>query len=168
MRVALVTISTSAAAGTRAVDASGDAIAQTVAEPPIQGTIVRRDVVRDDRAAIGALLRAIADSGEADAILTTGGTGLSPTDVTPEATLDVVERQAPGLAEAMRAGTASQTPLAWLSRGIAGTRGATLIVNLPGSPKAVRECLAVLAPLLPHAIAVLTGKVGKHDQPGEA
>ncbi len=165
MRVSILTVSTSVANGARAADASGDVLAESVAAPSLGATVVRRAVVADDQAAISATLAAWADDGACDVILTTGGTGLAPTDVTPEATGVVLARVAPGLAEAMRAGTAGQTPLAWLSRGVAGTRGRTLIVNLPGSPRAVRECLAVLLPLLPHAVAILTGTVGQHDAP---
>ncbi len=165
MRIGILTVSTSAARGERASDASGDAIAEIAAQPPLSGTVTRRALVADDRAAIIAALTDMT-AGGVDLILTTGGTGLGPTDITPEATAEVIERHAPGLAEAMRSGTASKTPFAWLSRGIAGTRGATLIVNLPGSPMAVRECLEVLAPLLPHAVALLTGNVKQHDAPG--
>ncbi len=164
MRIGILTISTSLARGERPDDASGDAIAAFVAGPDLAATVTQRATVADDRTAIRDTLIAWADSGACDVILTTGGTGFAPSDVTPEATADAIERAAPGLAEAMRAGTAVQTPLAWLSRSTAGMRGLTLIVNLPGSPKAVRECLAVLAPLLPHAVDILTGRVRQHGQ----
>ncbi len=165
MRVSILTVSTSAATGTRVQDGSGDILAELVAAPPLGATVVRRAVVADDAEAISAQLAAWADDAECEVILTTGGTGLAPSDVTPEATSAILQRNAPGIAEALRAGTATQTPLAWLSRGVAGTRGRTLIINLPGSPKAVRECLAVLLPLLPHAVAILTETVGQHDAP---
>jgi molybdopterin adenylyltransferase len=163
MRVGIVTVSTSVAQGTRATDASGDTLAELVVAPPLGATVARRVVVADEQGAISTTLTTWADDGTCDVILTTGGTGLAPSDVTPEATLAVIERVAPGIAEALRAGTAGQTPLAWLSRGVAGTRGRVLIINLPGSPKAVREYLAILGPLLPHAVDILTERMGQHD-----
>ena len=162
MRIGILTISSGLARGERAGDASGDALAAFVVGPDLRASITQRALVADDRAAISAVLAAWADAGACDVILTTGGTGFAPTDVTPEATLAVVERLVPGLAEAMRAQTATKTPLAWLSRSVAGIRGRTLIVNLPGSPKAVQECLVVLAPLLPHAVDILTEQVRQH------
>ncbi len=161
MRIAILTISTSAARGERLSDASGDAIADYVATHP-GDVVAARELVADDRAAIAARLSAWADADIADLILTTGGTGFAPTDVTPEATMSILDRQTPGLAEAMRVETARQTPLAWLSRSVAGIRRHTLIVNLPGSPRAVRECLAVLEPILPHAVAILTEAIRQH------
>lgn len=166
MRVGILTISSSLARGERATDASGDAIAAFVVGPDLRGRIAIRAGVADEQPAISTLLVAWADAGTCDVILTTGGTGFAPTDVTPEATLAVIERLAPGLSEAMRAQTAAITPLAWLSRGVAGLRGSTLIVNLPGSPKAVMECLAVLAPILPHAVQILTEQVRQHPNAG--
>jgi molybdenum cofactor synthesis domain-containing protein len=115
-------------------------------------------IVPDEPALVQEKLIEWADSGEVDLILTTGGTGLGPRDQTPEATLAVLEREAPGLAEAIRAAGLQQTPHAMLSRGVAGTRGRTLIVNLAGSPKAAREGLEVVLPALPHAIALLSAK----------
>lgn len=165
MRIGILTISTSVARGERADDASGDAIEAIMTATPLNGIIARRAVVPDNHAEIATQIQTWADASELDLILTTGGTGLAPTDVTPEATLAVLDRVAPGLAEAMRAQTAVKTPLAWLSRGVAGTRQQTLIVNLPGSPKAVRECLEVLTPILPHAIEILTQQVRQHDSP---
>ncbi len=165
MRIGILTISTSFARGERADDASGDAIAASVTGPDLGAQVTQRAFVADDRAAIRAVVVGWADAGACDVILTTGGTGFAPTDITPEATGDACERAAPGLAEAMRAGTAIHTPLAYLSRATAGIRGRTLIVNLPGSPKAVRECLAVLLPLLPHAVAILTEQVRQHTPP---
>jgi molybdenum cofactor synthesis domain-containing protein len=103
-----------------------------------------------------------ADAGNVDVILTTGGTGLGPRDVTPEATTRVIDRAVPGLAEAMRAGTLPKTPFAILSRAVAGLRGKCLIVNLPGSPRAVRECLEVILPAVPHAVQIITGEITEH------
>lgn len=166
MRVGILTISTSYVHGARQTDASGDAIAEIMTAPPIAGTITVRGAVADDQAAITAQLCTWADNDQCDVILTTGGTGLSLTDVTPEATMAAIDRLAPGIAEALRSQTARVTPFAWLSRGVAGLRQATLIINLPGSPKAVRECLAVLVPILPHAVAIMTGTVRQHENQG--
>jgi molybdenum cofactor synthesis domain-containing protein len=115
-------------------------------------------IVPDEPALIREKLTHWADSGEVDLILTTGGTGLGPRDRTPEATLEILEREAPGLSEAIRAAGLQQTPHAMLSRGVAGTRAAALIVNLAGSPQAAQEGLEVILPALPHAIALLSGR----------
>lgn len=162
--VGILTVSTKGAAGARE-DTSGDAIRELVAAPPLEATVVERAVVPDDRASIESVLRHWADDLRLNLVLTTGGTGLSPTDITPEATLAVVERLVPGLAEAMRMESLRVTPMAMLTRAVAGCRGATLIVNLPGSPKGVRECLAVILPALPHAIDILTTRVTDHGKP---
>lgn len=116
-------------------------------------------VVPDDREELAAALVAMCEAGT-DLILSSGGTGLSPRDVTPEATADVADRMVPGIPEAIRAASMAATSRAMLSRGIAAIRGRTLIVNLPGSPKAVRECLTVVLPVLDHAVEVLRGEVG--------
>jgi molybdenum cofactor synthesis domain-containing protein len=158
VRVGILTVSTKGARGERA-DTSGAAIRELLA--PLGATVVHYQIVPDDRATIARLLRAWADDGQVDLILTTGGTGLAPTDVTPEATREVIEREVPGLAEVMRLATWSQSPRAVLSRAVAGTRGRTLIVNLPGSPRGVRECLGVILPVLPHAVDILQGR-GDH------
>ena len=153
IRVAILTVSDRAARGA-AEDQSGPAIAQMVQEQ-LQATITQRQTIPDERSQIEAALIEWADSRQVDLILTTGGTGFALRDVTPEATQAVIERPAPGIAEAMRLASLQVTPHAMLSRATAGIRGRTLIVNLPGSPKAVRENLAVILPVLPHAIELL-------------
>lgn len=152
MRVVVLTISDSAARGERE-DLSGPAV--VAALQAINAEIVATEIVADERLSIAERLCSYADAGQADLIVTTGGTGLSPRDLTPEATRDVMEREAPGLAELMRAESLKITPLAALSRAVCGTRGRTLIVNLPGSVRGARENLAAIIRLLPHAIALL-------------
>lgn len=153
IRVAVLVASDSGAAGDRA-DRSGKLIEDLVTAT---GWIVsEKTITPDDRAVIAAQLRSWADGGDVALIVTTGGTGVGPRDVTPEATLDVVDRLVPGMAEQMRAQTVTQTPMAMTSRQVVGIRGQTLIVNLPGSPKAVQECLDVLMPVLPHVLEVLS------------
>jgi len=147
-------------------DRSGPLIRAMVQDRLPGGQIHRQAVVPDDFEAIQRELLHWCDQEQLDLILTTGGTGFAPRDVTPEATLAVIQRQAPGLAEAMRAASLRVTPYAMLSRAVAGLRGRTLIVNLPGSPKAVRENLDVILPVLPHAIALLregAGEEAGHD-----
>lgn len=151
--VAVLTLSETVAAG-KGHDDSGDVIARLLTAAG--ATVVARDVLRDDRGAIARALIRYADADRVALVLTTGGTGVAPRDLTPEATLDVVERLVPGLPELARAQTAAATPLAVLSRGVAGIRGGTLIINLPGSPRGAREWLDVLLPVLPHALKVLT------------
>jgi molybdenum cofactor synthesis domain-containing protein len=163
IRAAILTSSDQGAAGTRA-DTSGDLLQRLLTEAG--ATVVARTLLPDDRAAIGAQLAAWADSGDIDLIVTTGGTGLGLRDVTPEATMDVLERQAPGIAEALREEGRRSTPLAALSRGVAGTRGRCLIVNLPGSPRAVEESFVALQPLLSHAVETMLGPIQQHPTAG--
>jgi molybdenum cofactor synthesis domain-containing protein len=154
VRVAVLTVSDRVAAGTRE-DAGGDALGELVGAAG--GAVVARAVVPDERAAIAAAVRSMAAA--AEVVLTTGGTGLGPRDVTPEATRDVLDREAPGIAEALRHASLAITPFAMLSRAAAGLAGGTLVVNLPGNPKAVREEWAVLAPVLAHAVDTARGPV---------
>ncbi len=159
MRIGILTVSDLGAAGQRA-DASGDAILAWAEEKGYQ--VVVRSVVPDEADRIAGKLARWADSGEVDVVLTTGGTGLTARDVTPEATAAVLDRSAPGIAEALRATAAPRFPRAWLSRGVAGTRGRTLIVNLPGSSGGVRDGLTVLDGLLDHAVELVTGARTEH------
>jgi molybdenum cofactor synthesis domain-containing protein len=154
IRTAIITLSDKGAKGERE-DESGRAIREMVA---VIGSDVRHyAVLPDERQLITAELSRLADSGEIDLILTTGGTGVAPRDVTPEATREILDRELPGMAEAMRAESLRKTPHAMISRAIAGIRKQTLIVNLPGSPRAVRENLAVILPALQHAIEKIKG-----------
>ena len=159
MRIGILTISDLGAVGQRA-DTSGDQIADWAGERGYE--VVVRSVVADETDRIAGKLVRWADSGEVDVVLTTGGTGLTPRDVTPEATVAVLEREAPGIAEALRAASGPAFPRAWLSRGRAGTRGKTLIVNLPGSTGGVQDGLAVLEGFLEHAVELVTGDKTAH------
>jgi molybdenum cofactor synthesis domain-containing protein len=153
LRIAILTVSDRSARGERP-DASGPALADVVTQ---QGwTVVKREIIADDFDLLRERLSEWADSGEVDVLLTTGGTGFAPRDVTPEATLAAADRLAPGLAEAMRAASLQVTPHAMLSRATAAIRRRTLIVNLPGSPKAAVENLQVILPVLPHAVELMS------------
>ncbi|PNU20328.1 molybdenum cofactor biosynthesis protein [Geothermobacter hydrogeniphilus] len=152
-RVGILTLSDKGARGER-VDESGEILREMAAE---LGPVCCYEMIPDDFSLIVATLRDWADNRKLDLLLTTGGTGLSPRDVTPEATLAVIDREVPGMAEAMRAASLAKTPHAMISRAVVGLRGTTLIANMPGSPKAVRENFAVLLPALPHALAKLKG-----------
>jgi molybdenum cofactor synthesis domain-containing protein len=152
LRFGILTLSDRSARGERA-DSSGPALADLI---QAEGwSVVKQSLLPDEESAIRGLLISWADSGELDVILTTGGTGFSPRDITPEATRAVIERDAPGLAEAMRAASLKITPHAMLSRVVTGIRRRTLIVNLPGSPKGAVENLQVITPVLPHAVQLL-------------
>lgn len=163
LRLAVLTVSDRVAGGSRD-DAGGDALRELIGAAG--GTVAASEVVPDDRGAITAALRSLA--GRADVVLTTGGTGLGPRDVTPEATRAVLDREAPGIAEALRQSSLAVTPFAMLSRATAGLVGRVLVVNLPGNPKAVREEWQVLAPVLAHAVQTASGPVSdsSHHAPG--
>jgi molybdopterin adenylyltransferase len=154
IRVAVVTISDSCSRGERE-DISGRTIEELL--PRDRFAVAGRSIVPDDDDAIAAELLELADSAAVDLVLTTGGTGFGPRDVTPEATASVCSRMVPGFGELMRLEGSKKTPRAVLSRAVAGIRGRTLVINLPGSPRAVRECLEVILDLLPHAIEMLHG-----------
>ena len=124
--------------------------------------VVKYEIIPDEVGVIASKLAQWADGGSVDIILTTGGTGLGRRDVTPEATLSIVDKVVPGFTEAMRTQAFNVTPFAILSRAVAGVRGKCLIINLPGSPKAVRECLEIISPALPHAVEILRGEVTEH------
>lgn len=154
----VLTLSDKGSRGKR-VDESGQLIVDMVSS--LGAVVVKREVLPDERDLIAGKLREWADSGGVDVIVTTGGTGLSPRDVTPEATLSVIDRQVPGLVEMMRMEGVKKTPQAMLSRAVSGLRGRCLIINLPGSPKAVREDLEVISPVLCHAVEIMRGEAGE-------
>lgn len=157
VRIGVLTLSDKGAEGER-VDTSGPLLRELVSG---LGEVVLHQLLPDEQAQISALLRNWCDRERLDLILTTGGTGLAPRDRTPEATLAVIDREVPGIAEAMRIQNLEKTPRAMLSRGVAGLRGKTLIINLPGSPKAVRENLQIILPALEHALQISSGSTSE-------
>lgn len=159
IRAVVITVSDRRASG-NLTDESGLTLIQLLQE--MGANILAAVIVPDDLEPLAAKLRMYAEMSDVNLILTTGGTGFSPRDNTPEATRAVIERDAPGLAEAMRAETLKQTPTAMISRGVCGIRAGTLIINLPGAPGAVRECFAVVRPVLGHAISLMAGH--PHDE----
>jgi molybdopterin adenylyltransferase len=160
MRVALLTVSSSKARGD-GPDQGGERLGEFAAELGLE--ITAREVVSDDRLVIEDRLRHFTDSLEVDLVLTTGGTGFSPDDITPEATRAVIDREAPGIAEAMRAASRPHSKNWMLSRGVAGTRARTLIVNFPGNPRAIGQCGEAIADALPHALQLLAGGRPEHS-----
>ena len=157
IRAFVITVSDACSRGERE-DASGAALVELLES--VGAEIVGKTIVPDDLDPLTNLIESAADREDVNLLITTGGTGFTPRDNTPEATLAAIERHAPGLAEAMRMQTLSQTPMAMISRGVSGIRSGTLIINLPGSPKGVRESFAVIVPVLNHAVALLAGERG--------
>ena len=155
IRSVVITVSDACARGERE-DASGAALVELL--EGMGATVVERKIISDDLDPLSESLRQFAGRPDVNLILTTGGTGFGPRDNTPEATRRVIEREAQGLSEAMRAETLKQTPMAMISRGVSGVCSATLIINLPGSPKAVRESFAVIKPVLSHVVDLLAGR----------
>ena len=155
IRAAVITVSDACSRGERE-DTSGSALVQLLTDRGAE--IVEKKILSDDLDPLAQSLREFADRDDVNLIITTGGTGLGPRDNTPEATRQVIEREAPGIAEAIRAESLKVTPMGMISRGVCGVRSGTLIINLPGSPKAVRESFAVIAPVLSHALDLLAGR----------
>ena len=164
IRVAIVTISDKSSRGERE-DLGGPAIREALMTAELDVDEVDYRIIPDEQSHISEALFHLSERPDVDLILTTGGTGLAPRDVTPQVTRNVIDYEVPGIAEAMRAASLKVTPAGMLSRGVAGVRHGTLIINLPGSPKAVRENVAAIAAALPHAIDTLRGGVGDHSRP---
>ena len=160
IRAAVITVSDACSRGERE-DASGELLAQLLKD--LGAEIIATQILSDDLDPLAEALKKFAERDDVNLIVTTGGTGLGPRDNTPEATLAVITREAPGLAEAMRMETLKNTPMAMISRGVCGVYSNTLIINLPGSPKAVSESFAVIAPVLRHALALLAGTPDDHQ-----
>lgn len=159
MKIGIITVSDSCSEGKKE-DTSGPLIRQMVES---LGEVIKYEIIPDEKDSISQAIKEAVDRLKADFVLTTGGTGLSLRDVTPEATREVVEKEIPGFAELMRQKSFQITPMAILSRAIAGIRGKSLIINLPGSPQAVRECLEIILPLIPHALDMVKGKGHQHS-----
>ncbi|MFC1913940.1 molybdopterin adenylyltransferase [Chloroflexota bacterium] len=159
LNIGILTISDKGALGQRQ-DKSGEAIRGSLSQ--IDSCVTAYEIVPDEKEVIAAKLTEWADTGSLDVVFTTGGTGLSQRDVTPEATLAILDKVVPGFTEAMRIRTLEKTPMAMLSRATSGVRGKCLIINLPGSPKAVQECLEVILPAVPHAAEIIKGEVTEH------
>jgi molybdenum cofactor synthesis domain-containing protein len=159
IRAVVITASDACSRGERE-DASGAALVELL--EAMGAEVVARELLSDDLEPLSALIRASAERADVNLVVTTGGTGFSPRDNTPEATRAVIEREAPGISEAMRAETLKKTPTAMISRGVCGIRAGALVVNLPGSPRAVRECFEVIRPVLSHAVTLLAGR--PHDE----
>jgi molybdopterin adenylyltransferase len=164
IRVAIVTVSDRSSRGERE-DAGGPAIRESLEAAGLEVAFVDYRVIADEEQVIADALAQLAERRDVDLILTTGGTGLAPRDVTPQATLRSIDYEVPGFAEAMRAASLQVTPMGMLSRAVVGVRRRKLIVNLPGNPRAVRENLAAVVAALPHAIETLRGQVGEHSRP---
>ncbi len=162
MKIVIITVSDSCSEGKRE-DTSGFLIKQMIAS---MGKVIEYEIIPDEKASISQTIKEAADELKADLILSTGGTGLSLRDVTPEATREVVEKEIPGFGELVRQKSFEIAPMAVLSRAIAGIRGKSLVINLPGSPKAVKECLDIILPLVPHALDMIKGK-GHEDSAGK-
>ena len=160
LNIGILTISDKGSQGHRH-DRSGEVIKEILSQ--IENKLVRYEIVPDEQDIVASRLIEWADSDDVDVILTTGGTGLSQRDITPEATLSVIDKSVPGITEAMRVKSLEKTPMAILSRAAAGIRAKCLIINLPGSPKAVQECLEVVLSAIPHAVEILQGKATEHN-----